>query len=292
MADDHKEHGDHGGKDAHGDHGGGGGHGGGGHGGGHGGGGHEEHEGAPEWLISFADNVALMMGFFVILLAMNMQKPAMGGVGGEGKYPSDVPPEMEDFAIALREAFHNEVDINSTDPHEQSLVRRKREVQSQGGHTRTTGPDGNKSTVQAPRTSSFYQTFGAAYFNEFETTLSDEGRRSIAQMADALRGQQWIIEVRGHASAVESNGNPDRATTLSYERAHVVAQQLVKEGLHRELIRVVACSDNERETARATSPEQHRSNQRVEIFTTQETMPEDPYKAHALQGDDERDGGH
>ena len=59
---DHDEHGEH--EE---------GHGGGSHGGGHAAGGHEEgHEGAPEWLISFADNVALMMGFFVILLAMNM----------------------------------------------------------------------------------------------------------------------------------------------------------------------------------------------------------------------------
>lgn len=34
----------------------------GGHGGHGHGGGHEEHAGAPEWLISFADNVALLMG--------------------------------------------------------------------------------------------------------------------------------------------------------------------------------------------------------------------------------------
>lgn len=81
MADEHDSHGEEGGS-----------HGGGGHGGGapHGGGAHEEHEGAPEWLISFADNVALMMGFFVILLAMNMG-PKGGGEArerGAGPHPA------------------------------------------------------------------------------------------------------------------------------------------------------------------------------------------------------------
>src|SRR5437773_3233542 len=94
-------------------------------GGGHHGGGHEEaHEGAPEWLISFADNVALMMGFFVILLAMNMAKPTLGGIGGAAKNTTDSSPEMEDFAIEVRKAFNVPVDINSTNPNEAPLVRR------------------------------------------------------------------------------------------------------------------------------------------------------------------------
>src|SRR5205085_10534811 len=85
----------------------------------HAGGSHEEHEGAPEWLISFADNVALMMGFFVILLAMNMDKPSQGGVGGQEKNPGgrEASTQMEDFAIAMRAAFNNPVREDSTDPH-------------------------------------------------------------------------------------------------------------------------------------------------------------------------------
>src|SRR5689334_21425744 len=90
--------------------------------GGHGGGGHsgpahEEHEGAPEWLISFADDVALMMGFFVILLAMNMKSPvaAHTGVGSPEKEGGVPESQMLDFVIAMRDAF-NPIDLNSDNP--------------------------------------------------------------------------------------------------------------------------------------------------------------------------------
>ena len=100
-------------------------HGGGGHGGGGGGHGGEEHEGAPEWLISFADMVMLMMGFFVILFALNVQ-PKGGNAGGGGEQSEGVAnePDMIDFAIALRRAFHNDVDLTSTDPKDQLLIQR------------------------------------------------------------------------------------------------------------------------------------------------------------------------
>src|SRR5213075_3052629 len=91
--------------------------------------GHEEHEGAPEWLISFADNVALMMGFFVILLAMNMKEVTTGGIGGKqdnGGAP-DNNTKMVDFVISVREAFHNEFDLNSRDPAEEVFRKRIKE---------------------------------------------------------------------------------------------------------------------------------------------------------------------
>jgi hypothetical protein len=96
----------------------------GGHGGGHGGS-HEEHEGAPEWLISFADMVMLMMGFFVIMFALNSQ-PKGGNAGGGGEQSEGVAnePDIIDFAIAVRRAFHNEVDLSSTDPKDQLLIQR------------------------------------------------------------------------------------------------------------------------------------------------------------------------
>lgn len=277
MADEHKDN--HASGDAHGDGHASGGHGSGGHGGGHGGGGHAEgeHEGAPEWLISFADNVALMMGFFVILLAMNMQKPQTGGIGGEGKNPSDEEnPAMQDFAIAVRKAFNTPVDINSTDPNEASLVKRLRERERQGDAT-DPGPDGANHNVQAVRPTDFVNIAGFVSFPDNSAVLTDPARRTMAEVAEKLRGLTWIVEVRGHVSAAEAARDKDRAMRLSGDRALAGAKALVAEGVQWEQIRVVACADNERVTPLARGTEGHQNNQRAEVVITQEQMPRDPY---------------
>ncbi len=128
MAEEHKEeHGDgHAEGERHAKH---GGHGPGGHGGEH------EEGGCPEWMISFADNTALMMGLFVILLAMNMGPKATAVMGGE---PSEVEtsasPQTEsmlDFAISVREAFNNPVDMGSSEPRDEALRERiRRQIRS------------------------------------------------------------------------------------------------------------------------------------------------------------------
>src|ERR1043165_6076373 len=127
------------------------------HGGGHGGGGHdEEHAGAPEWLISFADNVVLMMGFFVILLAMNMAK--------------QTEEAMLDFTLGVREAFNNPVDMNSKDPKEEAL--RQRLIQRAGrSETRSPGVKGHEHDVQSIRPSAYYALSGSVPFPENSAEL-------------------------------------------------------------------------------------------------------------------------
>lgn len=255
----------------------GGSHGGGGHG--PGGGSHEEaHEGAPEWLISFADNVALLMGFFVILLAMNMAKPKTGGLGGENKNPNTDSAEMLDWVIMFRESFNNPIDINSTDPAEAALVRRQKE-RLRDGDTLQPGPDGDKHDVQAPRTTDFVNITCLILFPEGESSLSQDAVASIAQTAESLRGTQWIIEVRGHASTVETARNKVQSMKLAFDRAFAIAQELVRAGVPWDRLRVAACADNERATPTPRDAAGNGSNQRGEIVVTTEPVAADPYSA-------------
>ncbi|MBL8764841.1 MAG: OmpA family protein [Phycisphaerae bacterium] len=271
MSDEHKDK-------AHDEGHGGGGHG--GHGGGHhgGGGGHAEgeHEGAPEWLISFADNVALLMGFFVILLAMNMKAPNTGGIGGEKGDGAPSSPDMIDAAIAIRQAFNSPVDMGSSDPADQPLIRRLRE-RAGGEEVREPGPKGNDDRAQSVRPSDYTTLGGRVEFETTSATLSAHAREVAADIGRLVRGRRWVVEVRGHASPSETGGKDvDKAYRLSYERALVVARALVEHGAAWNQIRLVACGDQDRVTGRAFDREGQRPNQRVEVVMTKDPIPDDP----------------
>lgn len=248
---------------------------GGGHGGGHGGhggGAHEEHEGAPEWLISFADNVALMMGFFVVLLAMNM-KPATASGSGEGGQPTD---EMLDWAIAIREAFNNPVDPESNNPAEAQLVERIRERQGtrpRGSGKKADAGVGNSNQtpiepIGPPRHAALQ---GVLLFGHEETELSDAGKREVAEMAVKLRGLRIALEVRGYCSRREAFGRPDRGMSLGQARAAAVAGALAESGLDWQYLRVVAYPGDVGDGASEFSEHQHQARQRVEIVETGQT---------------------
>ncbi|MBC7835335.1 MAG: OmpA family protein [Phycisphaerales bacterium] len=270
MADEHdKEHKGHRG---------GGGHGGGGHGPGGGGHAEGEHEGAPEWLISFADNVMLMMGFFVILLALNMGPKGSEPHGANAEFDTTGQPSeaMLDLAIAIREAFNNPVDEGSNNPADQPLRQRLMDRRNVG-QTERPGPDGDKHDLQSIRAGDFIAPCGLVPFDDESSLVSTDGREIAASVARSLAGHRFIIEVRGHVSASESYRLPHRGMDLAYARAMAVATVLESGGVAWERLRIVSSGDNERVTGRAENDQGHRSNQRVEIFQTEETVALDPY---------------
>ncbi len=292
MADhEHEEHGG----ESHG----GGGHGGGGHapGGGH----HEEGEaGAPEWLISFADNVALLMGFFVILLAMNMKKDTPGGIGGEAEMGGTPDAAMIDFVMAMREAFNNPIDMASTDPREQEIIQLAKTI----GRGESSQPEshGSGKESQARRPTNFSNLGGTIAFDDGAKELSPRGEQLVKQIARKIKDLRFIIEVHGHASPSEVKRDDDRAMELSYLRARAVRNALIREGLRPSQLVMKQAGSYSRVVARTYDREKDRDNQRVEIVVTQLEAPDlaparapgtgDSHDAPAPSGAGAGTGGH
>ncbi len=252
-------HGDDGHKKKHGGHGGGG-HGGGGHGG-------EEHEGAPEWLISFADMVMLMMGFFVIMFAMNVQ-PKGGNAGGGGEQSEGVAnePDIIDFAIAVRRAFHNDVDLSSTDPKDQLLIQRILSERYKGaGDSKDEGTKGADRNVQSVRPADHYGQGTSVVFPAKSATLSEEAMQALDDLARRYKGQSTVIEVRGHVGVAENYDRPEAAMVLSIERALAAAKRLAGGGIEWWRLRVEAAGSGERVESAPMSAEADARNSRVEI---------------------------
>jgi outer membrane protein OmpA-like peptidoglycan-associated protein len=229
----------------------------------------EAHEGAPEWLISFADNVMLQMGFFVILLGLAIKGASAGGLAKEGKRTAgggSPTPEQLDFAIAVREAFNNPVDINSTNVNDLLLVRRLRQRASGKSDTAEEGLRGSEHDVQSIRRAEAYGTGGFISFPTRSNELDEAGRSAVEELATQFRGCQTVLEIRGHCSAAEAYGRDDRGMQLSYERALAVARGLVTKGLSWSQLRVTGCADGDRVTPTTYDEAGHRSNQRVEVI--------------------------
>lgn len=245
----------------------------------HGGGSHgpphaheEAHEGCPEWLISFADNVALMMGFFVILLAMNMGPKAKGESQEEGAgKPS---PDMIDFVIAMRAAFNNPFDINSGAPGDQVFLKR---IKEKKGQSSDVGVPGQTEKVQATRPTEYHSITAMIPFENDSSLLANSARDTIVKTAEKLKGQRFVIEIRGHASPSEVRRSQEKGLDLSYQRAKAVARLLVEQGLKWEQLRPSVAGDSDRRVSRTNVRTEDEVNQRVEIIVTHEPVANDPY---------------
>lgn len=250
---------------------------GGGHGAGHGAA-HEEHEGVPEWMISFADNTALMMGLFVILLAMNMGPKATSVMGGEPaeKSPTEAKSnnDMLDFVLSLREAFNNPVKLDSSNPRDELLRKRLKERQGAENGSEVSAEDiGKQGAAMRPTE---YNDIGARIdFEDGSALLSATARQLIADTSKRLNDTRYIVEVRGHSSPFETFRDVEKGLDLSLDRARVVARELIVHGVKWAQIRVSGCGDNERLVERTFDRTLDGTNQRVEVIITKELIGSD-----------------
>jgi len=225
----------------------------------------DEHQGAPEWLISFADMVMLMMGFFVILFALNVQ-PKGGEAGGGGEEDQGVatqPQEIDPSLVeAIRRAFHSP--LNPSDPRDADVLRALRERGE--GDANDVGVRGEEHRMRSPRDIEYYGGGVDVPFEYRSATMSPEALGIINEFAREHDGHRYVIEIRGHASQPEAFNRPEEGMDLGWSRAKSVYSQLIEDGISAGRLRIVSAGVTEPRAARVGMRTRAEDDQRAEVL--------------------------
>jgi chemotaxis protein MotB len=221
----------------------------------------EEHasEGAPEWMVSYADMITILMSFFVVMFSMAGTKDAK---------------KEEPIMMSLRRQFGRFVGLPSTQyvPNNSLLTEHTvmiRAVPPKDG--RKNGLLGDQPRVSIIRAGDQETIGGVIYFDAGVSDLNDEQRRQLQVAAREIGGKPQKIEIRGHTI-----GRPARADgklrdnwDLAYERCYRTMQYLVSAGIDPRRIRIGVAAQFEPVYA-GRDPARLEKNGRVEVFMLNE----------------------
>jgi outer membrane protein OmpA-like peptidoglycan-associated protein len=117
---------------------------------------------------------------------------------------------------------------------------------------------------------------GSILFEKGKSDLSDGSREVIAKLVPVLTGHNAVLLVKGHVSGDEISARPDDpfGISLSQRRANAVAEELIRKGIDRKLLRPVACGPYEPTRSGSYDKEDIANNRRVEVFSTNTLISE------------------
>jgi chemotaxis protein MotB len=194
--------------------------------------------GVPEWFVTFADMMSLLLAFFIMLVSMSS---------------FEEPKQFQTMVAMLQEQFgHNpargEAEVNLVTPANADEVP---DVRSQGD----THPG------------------GIIGFAELETDLTDENKRALVQIVRQLAQSDATIEIRGHAArvAIDPRSGLRDLWDLADRRCHSAMAFLIEQGIDPSRIRLANAGASEPLQTGTDGSELVR-NSRVEIRWQKDRM--------------------
>lgn len=225
-------------------------------------------EGAPEWMVTFGDMMALLLTFFILLQmfselkreheyqrVITAVKEAFGFSGGIGVLPVDDVPLKS--LIEQLEAMA--VETNKESKISQNNVE---------------GMDGPQMRVKSVRDGIQFSIGGPSTFDELSAEVKPGVRRQLEKLALMLRGRNNKVVIRGHAAAVRlpEDSQWKDLDELSFARAQNIKDVLLELGIDNRVFRLEAVGTREPVKPRAVDPLDLAENRRVEIILTEQLV--------------------
>ncbi len=216
-------------------------------------------EGAPEWMVSYADMITIMMAFFVVMYAMagtkdnKKQQPVMNSLHRQfGRYVAGPNVFMAAHSTALPASGEGQ------------------KVRGSDGQSKKKSMSGESVRVTTVRPGDQLTMGGVIWFDDAAPALTDEQKRNLRIAADELAGKPQRVEIRGHTSTRKPADEKYRDQwDLAYARCHATMEYLVDQGIDSKRIRLSVASQNEPLEA-ANGATNGRRNARVEVFMLNE----------------------
>jgi chemotaxis protein MotB len=187
--------------------------------------------GVPEWFVTFADMMTLLLAFFVMLVSMsNFQEPK----------------EFQSLVAMLQEQFGHQPSQGEV---EKNLV-----VAANADDL----PDAEQRKGTLPG--------GIIHFGNLSTELTEEHKRALHQIAQQLAASDTTLEIRGHSSQVvlDPNSGVRDLWDLADRRCHSTMAFLIEQGVDPARIRLANAGVSE-PLYNGADPSRLSGNSRVEI---------------------------
>jgi chemotaxis protein MotB len=237
--------------------------------------------GAPEWMVSYADMITIVLAFFVVLYATTSgigqndrgheanTTGAQQGTKNGTEDANDKSAQLQKIINSLNERFGPSWTLSNC--WAGGPVAQRKKVESKiDSFLRgfRGGQEGGNSTVKlfTPKANEHAVPGGCVFFEEFSATLDKSQQHELLLIAEDLAGKLQKIEIRGHAShrPLPKNSPWKNPWELAFARCQTVAGYLSVHDVDSRRFRIAVAADNEPIDALG-NPTFGEKNSRVEV---------------------------
>ena len=219
-------------------------------------------EGAPEWMVSYADMITILMAFFVVMYSM------AGRADTEKQEP-------------VLSSFRRQFGRFNASGSGKLIPRDSKAATMTGGYPKKKAPPEDVATMHGPagdsqrvmniRPGNQFSCGGVVFFDENSAELTEDAKNALKLVAYELGGKPQKIEIRGHTSSrpLPTDGAFHDHWDLAYARCKATMDQLSALGLEPKRMRLSTAGINEPAHLLGDA-DLLKKNGRVEVFMVNE----------------------